>query len=196
MVNATVVLRLVEPDVPVSVTLAVPSVAELDAVNVAVTELPVVPLDGLNATLTPLGRPLAAKLTAPVKLVREIARVDAPLAPRATESAAGDAATAKSLVGVFETVSETEVVRVSDPDAAVSVIIAAPSVAELEAENVAVTEFAVVALDGLNATETPDGSPDALIVTAPEKFVREMDTVVDADAPRTTDSEVGEAATL
>ena len=59
-VNATVVLRDVEPDVPVMVTLAVPSVAVPDAVKVAVTELPVVAPDGLKATVTPLGSPLAA----------------------------------------------------------------------------------------------------------------------------------------
>jgi hypothetical protein len=196
MVNATVALRLVEPDVPVRVTLAVPSVAELDAVNVAITELPVVPPVGLNATVTPPGSPLAAKLTAFVKLVRVIDTVDVPLAPRATESVPGDAATVKSLVGVFETVSDTDVVRVSEPAVAVSVITAAPSVAELEAVNVAVTELPVVAPDGLNATETPEGNPDALMVTAPVKLVREMPTVVDAEAPRTTDSEAGEAATL
>ncbi len=90
-VSATTVVRLVEPEVPVSVTFAVPSVAVLDAVNVAVTELPVVAVDGLNATVTPLGRPVAAKPTAPVKLVRVMAIVDAPLAPRATESEAGEA---------------------------------------------------------------------------------------------------------
>ena len=60
-VSATVVVRVVVPEVPVMVTVAVPSVAVLDAVKVAVTELPVVAVDGLNATVTPLGNPLAAE---------------------------------------------------------------------------------------------------------------------------------------
>ena len=57
------------------------------------------------------------------------------------------------------TVSDTVVVRVSDPEVAVSVTVAAPSVAVPEAVNVAVTELPVVAVDGLNATVTPAGSP-------------------------------------
>ena len=61
--------------------------------------------------------------------------------------------------------------------------------------NVAVTELPVVAADGLNATVTPVGSPDALIVTAPVKLVRVMATVVAAVAPRATDNEPGDAAT-
>ena len=50
-------VRVSEPEVAVSVTVAAPSVAVLDAVNVAVTELPVVAADGLNATVTPAGSP-------------------------------------------------------------------------------------------------------------------------------------------
>ena len=42
-VSATVVVRDVVPEVAVNVTVAAPSVAVLDAVNVAVTELPWLP---------------------------------------------------------------------------------------------------------------------------------------------------------
>src|SRR6187402_1644699 len=120
-VSDTVVVRTVEPEVAVNVTVAAPSVAVLDAVKVAVTELPVVAADGLKATVTPLGRPDAVMVTAPVKLVRVIATVDEPLAPRATDNEAGEAATVKVCIATSFTVSDTDVVRVTEPDVAVSV---------------------------------------------------------------------------
>ena len=55
----------------------------------------------------------------------------------------------KSLAAVPVTVSDTGVVRDSVPEVAVSVTVAAPSVAMLDAVNVAVTELPVVALDGI-----------------------------------------------
>jgi hypothetical protein len=174
------------------VTVAEPTVAELAAVNVAVTELPVVALDGLKATLTPDGSPVAAKLTAPVKLLRLIAMLVPALAPCATDTALAEPSV-KSPAAV--TLNETDVVRVSDPEVAVSVTVALPNVADDDALNVAVTELPVVAPDGLNATLTPLGNPEALKVTAPVKLVRVIDTEVEALAPRTTPSVVGEAAT-
>jgi hypothetical protein len=195
MVRLTVVVRTTLPEVAVSVTVAAPSVAVLDAVKVAVTELPVVAVDGLNATVTPLGNPLAVNPTAPVKLVRLMATVVAPLAPRATDTAVG-APSVKSLVGVPVTLRDTLVDRDKLPDVAVSVIAAVPMVAVLDAVNVAVTALPVVAPDGLNATVTPAGSPDALIVTAPVKFVRLIAMLVLPLAPRATLNDAGEAATL
>ena len=107
-----------------------------------------------------MGKPVALIVTAPVKLVRVMAIVDAPLAPRATESDPGDADDSKVGVAPSFTVSDTDVVRVSAPEVAVKVTVAAPSVAVLDAVNVAVTELPVVAVDGLNATVTPAGNPD------------------------------------
>jgi hypothetical protein len=157
-----------------------------------VTELPVVAADGLNATVTPDGSPVAAKLTAPVKLLRLMAMLVPALAPCATDTGVAEPSV-KSPAAV--TLSVTEVVRVSVPEAAVSVTGALPSVAVDDAVKVAVTELPVVADDGLKATVTPAGNPDALIVTAPVKLVRVIDTVVEALAPRTTPTLVGEAAT-
>jgi hypothetical protein len=193
-VSPTVVVRDNVPEVAVSVTVAAPSVAVLDAVKVAVTELPVVAADGLNATVTPLGNPLAANDTAPVKFVRLIATDVPALAPRATDTGPAEA-TVKSLVGVPVTVRPTVVERVSEPDVAVNVMVAAPSVAVAEALKVAVTELPVVAPEGLNATVTPDGNPEALIVTAPVKLVRLMAIVVGMLALRATDNVPGDAAT-
>ena len=51
------------PEVPVMVTGKIPVVAVLLAVNVKVLE-PVV-LEGLKAAVTPVGRPVADKLTVP-----------------------------------------------------------------------------------------------------------------------------------
>jgi hypothetical protein len=69
----------------VMVTDAVPAVAAVDALNVTCAEL-VLPeiLVGSNVAVTPDGSPLAAKVTAPVKLVR-VSESDAlALAPRFT----------------------------------------------------------------------------------------------------------------
>ena len=53
------------PDVPVIATVTVPVAAVLLAVNV--NELVLVVLLGLNDALTPLGNPVADKLTLPLK---------------------------------------------------------------------------------------------------------------------------------
>jgi hypothetical protein len=68
------------PDVPATVTVAVPVVAVLLAVNVSV--LVVAALLGLNDAVTPLGRPDADKLTLPLKPFCGVTvMVLAPLAP-------------------------------------------------------------------------------------------------------------------
>ena len=64
IVRATVVDAVREPEVPVMVTVAVPTVAVLLAVSVS-TLLPVVGLVA-NPAVTPLGRPVAARVTLPV----------------------------------------------------------------------------------------------------------------------------------
>ena len=92
-VSDTEVLRVTAPEVPVMVTVAAPSVAVLDAVNVAVTELPVVAVEGLNATVTPAGSPMAVKPTAPVKLVRAMAMVVLAVPPRASDNDPGETPT-------------------------------------------------------------------------------------------------------
>jgi hypothetical protein len=193
MVSDKVVVRVIEPEVAVIVTVAAPRVAVLEAENVAVTELPVVALEGLKATVTPLGNPEALIDTAPVKLDRLMAMTELPLPPRATLSGAG-LPNVKSPVPV--TVKDTEVVRVTLPDVAVIVTAAVPSVAELDAENVAVTELPVVADDGLKATVTPLGNPDALIDTAPVKLVREIAITELPLPPRATDRVAGDEDTV
>jgi hypothetical protein len=64
-VRLSVVVFVSVPDVPVTVTVAGPVVAEALAVSVKVLVLLV--LLGLNDAVTPLGRPEAARLTLPAK---------------------------------------------------------------------------------------------------------------------------------
>jgi hypothetical protein len=183
-VSDTVVVRDTDPDVAVSVTVAAPSVAVLDAVNVAVTVLPVVAVDGLNATLTPLGSPEAAKFTAPVKLVRLIATEVLPAAPRATDTA-GAAPSVKSLVTVPFTFRITEAAFETEPDVPVMVTVDVPRVAVLDAVNVNVVELPVVD-EGLNEAVTPLGNPLIENAMALVKLLRTMLIVAVAVAPRTT----------
>ena len=68
------------PEIPVTVTVAEPTVAAVEAVSVRML-LPVV-LAGLKDAVTPAGRPLTARLTAPLKPLRPITlMVLAPLLP-------------------------------------------------------------------------------------------------------------------
>ena len=92
----TVITRPIEavwlklPEVPVTVTVAVPAVAEGPAANVRVL-VPVV-LAGLNDAVTPFGRPDTVKLTVPLKpFCGPTVRVLTPLLPGEMESANGDA---------------------------------------------------------------------------------------------------------
>ena len=65
MVRAIVVVLLSAPEEPVTVTVAVPTVAVLLALKVR--ELLPVVLDGLNAAVTPLGNPETPRATMPLK---------------------------------------------------------------------------------------------------------------------------------
>ena len=81
---------------PLTVTVAPPSVAVADAVSVSVTDVPVVDV-GLNAAVTPDGSPVALNATLEANPpVRVIVIVLVPDAPRATESVAGAADSEKS----------------------------------------------------------------------------------------------------
>src|SRR6266849_2440479 len=78
------------PDLPVIVTMDVPAAAEALAVSVNV--LVVVVGFGLNAAVTPLGRPEAVKVTLPVKPFKSVTvMVLVPLLPSATVREFGEA---------------------------------------------------------------------------------------------------------
>jgi len=87
-VSAMGVVALRLPSVPVTVTAAVPVAAVALAVKVIVL-VPVAGL-GLNAAVTPLGRPEAARVTLPVNPFNAfMVMVLAPLPPCATLNAVG-----------------------------------------------------------------------------------------------------------
>ena len=89
-------VRVSVPLTPVTVTVVVPRVAVLEAVKVMMLVAPVADA-GLNAAVTPAGRPLALKATAPVNPPeRVIPIVLVPLAPTATLRLAGLADRVKS----------------------------------------------------------------------------------------------------
>jgi len=181
------------PDLPVIVTVAVPTAAELLAVSVKV--LVVVVLVGLNDAVTPLGRPEAAKLTLLVKpFVGFTVIVLVPLVPWARFKAAGLADSVKS--GGGPTVRVTVVVCVKLPDVPVMVTVAVPTVAELLAVSVRV--LVVVVGFGLNAAVTPLGKPDAARLTLPANPLRSVTVMVlvPAAPPGVIVTLVGEAASV
>jgi hypothetical protein len=93
------VVRVNPPPVPVTVTVAAPSVAAPDAVSVRTLLLPVAGFT-LKLAVTPLGNPLALNVTPlPKPPLRVIVIVLVPLAPRLTVRLAGLAESEKSGVG-------------------------------------------------------------------------------------------------
>jgi hypothetical protein len=161
---------LSEPEVPVTVTVAVPVVAVPEAVSVR-TEVALPFAGGVtglveNVAVTPLGRPVAVRVVAELKLfwlVMVIVLV--PLLPCVTVREDGEALIVKFGEAVAFTVRARVVVATRLPDVPVIVTVAVPVVAEPLAVNVSVL-VPVVGL-GLNVAVTPLGKPDAASVTLP-----------------------------
>lgn len=157
-----VLVRL--PEVPVTVTVTVPVVAIPLAVSVKML-MPVV-LPGLNAGVTPLGRPEADKLTLPLKpLSGFTVIVLAPLEPCMMVRLLGEAERVKFGGGFTVRESVAELDRF--PDEPVMVTVAAPVVAVPLAVSVRV--LVPVVLAGLNDAMTPLGKPEADKLTLPLK---------------------------
>ena len=161
------------PEVPERVTVAAPVVAVLPAVRVKV--LDVLAGLGLKMAVTPLGRPEADKVTAPLKpFWGVIVMVLDRLVPCVMLRLAGDADRLK--FGAVVTVSVSVVVLVKLPEVPERVTVNVPVVAVLVAVNVKV----LVVLTGfvLNDAVTPLGRPDADNVTAPLKPFRALTVIV------------------
>lgn len=153
------------PDVPVMVTVAGPVVALPLAVNV--TTLVVVAGFVPNTAVTPVGKPVAASVTLPLKpAVPAIVIVLVLLAPP-WEMLTLDGLADRLKFGGALTVSDTVVVCVKLPEVPVIVTVAVPMVAVPLAVNVRT----LVVVAGLvpNAAVTPVGKPDAESITLPEK---------------------------
>ena len=152
------------------VTVAAPTVAVVEAVNVSVeVALPFAAgVTGLveNAAVTPEGRPVALNVVAELKppvLVMVIVLV--PLAPWVTVTDAGEAATLKFGDAAALTVRAIVVLAVRLPEVPVIVTVDVPVVAVLLAVNVS-TLVPVVGFVP-NVAVTPLGRPEAARVTLP-----------------------------
>jgi hypothetical protein len=178
IVSAIVTSAVRLPDVPVIVTVAGPMDALATALNVAV--LLKAPKE-LNVAVTPDGKPVAEKATAPLNPFCETTLIPlAPLAPGRTLRLVGDAVSAK--LGGAATVKLTVAVLCKLPEVPVTVMVAVPKVAEAPAVRVSVPGVVVVAAP--NVAVTPVGKPDAARATVPLKpFSGAMAMVLTPVAP-------------
>lgn len=153
-----------EPDVPVIVTVTVPVAAVADAVKVSV--LVVVAGLGLKIAVTPVGKPVAPRVTLPLKPFDGVmVTVLVPLVPCVMVTLFGEAERLK-FWGAF-TVRLSVVLFVNEPDVPVIVTVTVPVAAVAEAARVSV--LVVVAGLGLKIAVTPLGRPVAVRVTLPVK---------------------------
>lgn len=163
-------LWLSEPEVPVTVTVAAPVVAVAEAVNVS-TEVALPFAGGVtglteNPAVTPLGKPVAVKVVAELKLFWLVmVMVLVPLLPWTTVTEAGDAPMVKFGEAAALTVSAKVVLAFRLPEVPLMVTVAVPVVAVLLAVNVSVLVEVVGFVP--NTAVTPLGKPDAVRVTLP-----------------------------
>ncbi len=162
-VTATVVVAVRLPEVPVMVTVVVPTLAEPLAVNVSVLVLAVG--FGLNPAVTPFGRPDAARLTLPVNPSTSVTVMVLVPPARVGVIVTLPGAAASVKLGAAVTVTATVVVAVRLPEVPVMVSVVVPTLAEPLAVNVSVLVLAVGF--GLNPAVTPLGSPEAAKCTLP-----------------------------
>jgi len=165
-VRAIVVFLVRPPPVPVMVTVEEPGGVPLGTGIVSTLLFPVVE-GGLKLGVTPAGNPLALKATLPVNPpVRVIVIVLIPLAPGLIVRLAGLAEIVKFGGASGLTVRLMGMLCVIPPPTPVTVTVAGPVVAVLDAAKVRELEFPV-AVAGLKVGVTPAGNPLALNVTLP-----------------------------
>src|SRR5262245_40068657 len=165
-VRAIVVFLVMPPPVPVMVTVEEPGCVPLGTGIVSTLLFPVVD-GGLKPGVTPAGKPLALKATLAVNPpVRVIVIVLITVPPGLTVTLAGLAEIVKFGGASGLTVRLMGMLCVIPPPTPVTVIVAGPVVAVLDAAKVRVLEFPVAAT-GLKVGVTPAGAPLALNVTLP-----------------------------
>jgi hypothetical protein len=186
---------LKEPETPVMVTVLVPVVAVLLAVNVS--ELVPVAGFGLNAAVTPLPKPLADNVTPAEKpLVGWMVIVVVPCDDRVMVKLAGEADSVKLPAACAVTVKETVVVGLMPPPDPLTVIVYVPA-AVVEATAIVMVELPEpgAAMEaGLKLTVTPAGWPVDDKATAELKPPAMVEEIVEVPLlPWTTETEAGEA---
>ena len=163
-VRAIVVVAVRLPEVPVIVIVDEPVLAVLLAVSVSTLEL--VEEAGLNAAVTPLGRPLALNATLPVNPPASVTEiVSVALLPGVTGSEEAERDSVKLCAALAFTVSAIVVVATVLPEVPVTITVDVPAVAVLLAVSVRTLE--VVEDAGLNEAVTPLGRPETLNATLP-----------------------------
>jgi hypothetical protein len=159
MVTAMVVEWLIDPSVPVIVTLVVPAAVPVWAKKLTETVPLLLTDEGLKFACTPEGKPLALTATLPVSPpTYPMVMVLDTLVP------GGTAVTFRLRV----------VDEVVEPLVPVTVTVAAPTVAVFDAVKVSVLPEEPVTVVGLNVAVTPEGSPLTLNVTTPLKPLIEL----------------------
>jgi len=159
------VLALSEPEVPVIVTVAAPTVA----VELAVRVSTLVEVAGLvpKAAVTPVGNPDATRVTLPANgLTSVTVIVSVPLAPCAIDKVAAERLRLKLPCDAAVTVNAMVVEATgSDPDVPVIVTVALPA----GAAELAVSVSTLLPVVGFvpNEAVTPLGNPVAASVTLP-----------------------------
>src|SRR5262245_55877900 len=178
--------RVRPPPVPLMVMVVEPKTAVPDAVKVTVLLVPVVE-DGLKLAITPVGNPVALIATLLAKPpVRVIVIALVPLAPWLIVRLVGLVESEKSGVAGAFTVRLIDVVRVKPPPVPVTITVAGPVAAVVEAARVRVVLVPVVEV-GLKLAVTPLGRPLALKATLPvNPFKRVTVMVLVPLAPRLT----------
>jgi len=174
------------PEVPVTVIVDEPvAVAEG---TVSVSTLEVADEVGLNAAVTPVGMPDAAKVTLPVNPFRSATEIVlVPVLPGATVTVEGEAESVKP--GAPVTVIVNVVVEVVLPEVPVSVIGYVPGVTVQAAVKVTVSLPLVTGLVP-NVTVKPVGKPDAASVILPVNPPESV-TVIVPEAEPQSGTEVG-----
>lgn len=162
-VRPIVTLADSEPDVPVTVTVAVPAGAFEAALKFSGMLLP----DGVpHAAVTPEGTPLTETVTEPLKpLCGASVMVLAPLPPGLSVTLDGFAVSVNEADPVIVSVRRALLVSVPDVPVMVSVAV----VGAADALTFTVSRLLVVAFWGLNDAVTPAGRPETPRLTVPLK---------------------------
>lgn len=181
-VRVIATVSVIPAPVPVMVMEVVPATAVLPAVRVSV-ELPAPPvkLEGLNAAVTPVGRPLALKetvLSKPPETLLVITELTA--FPAATLTVEGFALSVKLGLPPPVTVRLTSVASLRLPLVPAIVIGYVPAAAEPDTVNVSVElPLPPEIVDGLKAAVTPDGRPAVVRATELLKELNGAHVMVD-----------------
>ncbi len=187
-VRARLAAWLSAPEVPVKTTVLLPAGAVLPAVRVMFWGVPGVSDRVEGLAVTPVGNPVRATLTVPVKPFNAVAETWTawPVAPDVRLSMVGEMAREKSACGggAATTVIATVAVCVRLPEVAVKVAVDVPAAAAAEAVKVRLAAVPAVNITGDGCAVTPAGKPEIATCTEPEKpFCGDASRDTDAGDP-------------